>query len=83
MDGEGGGGDVLGLFGGETAAKRGVVADFHQDRIGDSIDDGRCFLLLRSEEGIEEFAGADVLSELAMLEEDVHGLPKRVIEDFD
>ena len=40
-------------------------------------------LLLLAEEGVEEAGVARIETELAVLEEDVHGLPQRVVENLD
>ena len=56
---------------------------FGANRCGDLIHDIAHVLLLFAEKRIEESGIADVMPQFAMLEEDVHGFPERVIENLD
>ena len=46
-------------------------------------DDVECFLFFFAEKRIEKAGIAHVVAEFAVLEEDVHRFPKRVVENFD
>ena len=60
-----------------------VVSHFHSDGIGHLGDHVASRLLLAPKKRIEKSGLADVVTQLAMLEEDVHRLPERVIENLD
>src|SRR5271165_2990342 len=75
--------DLLGLLIRQSSSQQGVVMHFHLDRRGHLLEDGGRFLLLVPEKWVEEFGLADILAEFAMLEEDMHGFPERVVENLD
>src|SRR5271170_6726525 len=76
-------GDLVGLLYRQSSPQQGVVMHFHLDRCGHLFKDVGRFLLLVPEKWVEEFGWANVLAEFAMLEEDVHGFPERVVENLD
>ena len=58
-------------------------ATFMLIELGHLLDESDGFLLFLAEKGIKKLRPRHIVAQLAMLEEDVHGLPKRVIEDLD
>src|ERR1700692_1433543 len=82
MDGERSRTEMLGLFGCESTAKGGIVTHLHENGFRNLTFERGRLLLFGSEKRIEEFTLTGVLAELAMLEEDVHGFPECVVEDF-
>src|SRR6185369_10347222 len=67
----------------DTFAQRLVVACLHLDRRRGLGDHRVRVLLLLSEERIEERGSPHLMAALAVLEEDMYGLPERVIEDLE
>ena len=64
-------------------AQQRVVLRFHADGSSDLRDDVERFLFVFAEEWVEKAGLANVMAQFAVFEEDVHGLPERVVENFD
>ena len=64
-------------------AERRVIGHLHPDRRGDPSTQRRRDLPLTAKKRIEEASVADVVAKLATLEEDVHRLPQRVVQDLE
>ena len=76
--------DLFGLFARHLRAQLARrPATFIRMEAATSRDDVGCFLLFLAEKWIEKAGVADIVAQFAMLEEDVHSLPERVIENLD
>ena len=83
MDRQRGLADLLGLLARHLGPERGIVRTFIRMEAATSRTRSADGLLLPAEERIQEAGVADVVAQLPMLEEDVHRLPERVVEDLD
>ena len=79
-------GGVRDLFGCprcHLSAQLRVFFYLHFDGCGNFLKHAAGFLFLLPQERIEKPGIADIVTQFAVLEKDVHGFPKRVIEDLD
>ena len=75
VNGQSGSAELLSLFIGKARAQQGVVVHLHLNRSSHVVYDSQGFLLLLTEEGIEEFRLSHILAQFAVFQEDVHRLP--------
>ena len=74
---------LLGFLARHLAAQFGVVVHLHQNRARDLSQQVGGSLLFGAQKGIEESRIAHLVTQFTMLEEDVHRLPQRVVQDLD
>jgi len=82
IDGARGASDAIGAFPGNTHPQFRVVPRLHQNGSGHLGEHVLRFLFLFPQEGIEKFRFARFMTEFTVLEENMHRLPERVIQDF-
>ena len=75
--------NLLGLLRRQSRPQQRIVMDLHLNRSRNFFDHIGRFLFLLAKKGIQKFRLPHILPQFAMLEEDVHRLPKRVVEDLD